>query len=99
MSEQRTRSRVVVEDDHDFISQTDSNGGSLNTGSYLVGYEKERMEDYVTKGFEQKIARGSIINNPCMYTHDRLQSSEGSVTVLHNTGYWYKQLGPHREQT
>ncbi len=93
-SRERTRSRTLANQSAPVTGE--SKGGPLDYGFFLNLLETESMEDVVTPNFHKALANGSIINNPCDYTHRTYSVKDGSVTgaqIPPGTG-WFNYDGP-----
>jgi hypothetical protein len=54
--------------------------GSPTQGSFINAYKSEEMDDFVVDDYHGRIARGEIINNPCVYTVEEVSEPDGLVT-------------------
>lgn len=71
--------------------------GSWTNGPYLTSKDLEYIDDVVTPNYQQRIAAGEIINNPCTYTRNYTWPSGtgfAEFTNIPNPNKIFTQSGP-----
>lgn len=90
------RERVTINSDAqlEYLAIIKDTLPAWSGGYFTTGRSNSAITDVVTPGYKSKIARGEIINNPCVYTADTITGGGGNES-WDNAGhtYWWTGSG------
>lgn len=95
----RSRSRQIGPTPTDVTTSYAVGSGPSPIGNYDIATRDESIDDYVTDNYSNRIARGEIINNPCVYrsvsTTEGLSSLTSFQPPFTGTTVTVTQTGPN----